>query len=743
MHNLFKSMGLLPAVFWAFFVISGAHAATGRDGYNVNYVSDTSRAGMLSGQQRMPTMPTLPGNSVGNISVSVPTSTSTSGGGNSGCTPGAACPCPTGATGVCNAGGTCDCPVNPGTGCADGGVKDSDYTVENCVNDVLACVNNGALPGGLNDLFNEDLRNAIFNGMSLCYIQVEKCVTDVRRDCRNIYNSSSDVWWDFNSRKVQPEYYSFILRRTGLTPNQAENTCLLLDRNTYGSSFNAVAGDNGVTAEYDNRVGAYNSQVGNTLVKTNPQGVAINTNGKVDANRGHYARWDATTGECLVRVAAYNKDSHIKNSWLFGALGDDKPAEVWKPAGGTFSCNKDLFGFSLLNNTSTVAVVGIGGGTLAGAGVGAIAGHGKREFDCGREGHLEELTKQIRTAGHVGTLNEFIGEEVVSNSGKEMTRQQCEKIKKLYDDYIQAKSVVETYKHCLSGGSAGGASETTYDTYGVHAENFLDQAGNIDFTKVNVGGQYVEIQSIDDIAGLKEFITEVVTDVKNNEEVPPETRYKAITVTSKTPKSSATSTSNKTDANGCPKFPSLNQARITGSGIWECSPLDNKCVSVSDLKRDVDRINSVMDSLPIIREGEDSNMLSSTLIGAGIGAGAGGLATMITSFVEKNNINCRVGDGLEKVSYGKSHSLGTLKDYYVKWNLRLPDTIMPTAQVVDCTSWKSACGTLKDLNQCVNAQINYRPVGANFTTLVSGACAISGSVCIENHSVASSQNACE
>ena len=259
--------------------------------------------------------------------------------------------------------------------CPDGGVRNSEYGVQNCMNDVLSCINNGALAGGLNDLFNEDMRNAIMNGMGLCSIQVEKCMVSVRRDCKPVYRSIADVWVDFNSRKIQPEYYNFVLRKTGLTPNQAENTCLLLDVNTYGSSFSAV--DNGglTTAEYNKRVGAYNNQSGGVLIKTNPQGAELNYgNPGVDGARGHYARWDATTATCYLRVAAYNKDVQIKNSWLFGALGNDEPAEVWRAAGETFSCNKDLFGFSLLNDTSTAAVVGIGGGTLVGAGVGAAVG---------------------------------------------------------------------------------------------------------------------------------------------------------------------------------------------------------------------------------------------------------------------------------------------------------------------------------------------------------------------------------
>jgi hypothetical protein len=194
-------------------------------------------------------------------------------------------------------------------------------------------------------------------------------------------------------------------------------------------------------------------------------------------------------------------------------------------------------------------------------------------------------------------------------------------------------------------------------------------------------------------------------------------------------------------SDGCPTFPNINQARVSGRDIWACST-GEKCITVKELSVEVNRLGGVLNGLEIL-QGEKSNMVSSTLIGAGIGAGVGGLATAITSFVEKNNINCRVGDGLEKVSFGKSFSLGTLKDYYVKWNLNVPDAIMPTAQVTDCTSWKNACATLKDLNQCAKAQVNYRPVGANFTVLVNGACSISGSVCIENYPVAKSQGACE
>ena len=266
MQIFLKMFGLSTAVLGL--VVTGAFdanaAATGRAAY------DTVRATSSTSTARMPTMPTLPINSVGNLSPDVPTTPTPNP------TPDVPTPDP-------------EPDPEPTPECPDGGVKNSDYTITNCMNDVLSCVNRGALPNGLNDLFNEDLRNAIMNGMNLCAVQVEKCITTVRRDCENVYRTTADVWLDFNSRVIQPEYYNFVLRKTGLTPNQAENTCWLLDKNTYGPSFSAVANDGTVTAEYNNKVGAYNSQQGNVLVKNNPQGVqGNNVNSGVDGQRGHY-----------------------------------------------------------------------------------------------------------------------------------------------------------------------------------------------------------------------------------------------------------------------------------------------------------------------------------------------------------------------------------------------------------------------------------------------------------------------
>ena len=127
-------------------------------------------------------------------------------------------------------------------------------------------------------------------------------------------------------------------------------------------------------------------------------------------------------------------------------------------------------------------------------------------------------------------------------------------------------------------------------------------------------------------------------------------------------------------------------------------------------------------------------------IGALTGASAGGIATAITALVEKNNISCKVGDGLNTVSLGKSHTIDSLKDFYVKWNLKLPDTVSPTSVVSDQASWQQACSQFNSrLMDCPNVQINLKK--GNDYTLVQGACSISGSMCIANKSVMESHMA--
>ncbi len=690
MPGLLKLFGMSAVSVAVCAMISVADAATGRDAYqNVR----TAAGGVGAG--RMPTMPTLPLNSVGNISTNVPVEN-----------PVVVPDVPD----IPDVPDEPDIPDEPKPECPDGGVKNSEYTVDMCMNDVLRCVNNGALPNGLNSLFNEELRNAIVNGMGLCSVQVEKCVSDVRRDCANVYRSSADVWIDFDSRKVQPEYYNFVLRKTGLTPNQAENTCWLLDKNTYGSSFNAVANDGTTTAEYNKKVGAYNNQQGNVLVKTNPQGVQVNNgNPGVDGQRGHYARWDAESATCFIRVAAYNKDKHITNNWLFGALGDDQPAEVWRAAGDTFSCNKDLFGFSLMNDTHTAAVVGIGGGTVVGAGVGAIAGHGKREFDCNRKNHREMLTELLKENRTVGIVNEYISYDVDLTQSV-MQPESCDEIVELFDKYYQYETATAECKGAV-------LEEVEYfeaylncpdDRYELCFEEAAKEKPFFERCKGQNFNPQQCIEHLKDLYRLGQIQIE-------ESELTGECVFKALNLDKMNPDS---------------------QIYCWTSG---------KCVAVQDTVTELERLDKVFgrDVSELLIKGEKSNMGKSIVVGAAVGAGAGGLATAITAFVESNNINCRLGDGLAQVGFKKSYSIGSLKDFYVKWNLRLPDVIAPTATIDNCQTWKNTCATYTDLNQCKVAQFNYKPAGAATTTLIRSACVPSGSACIENYPVVKSQGICE
>lgn len=591
--------------------------------------------------------------------------------------------------------------------CPDGGVRNSEYTVNNCMNDVLSCINNGALSGGLNDLFNEDMRNAIMNGMGLCSMQVEKCMVSVRRDCKPVYRAIADVWVDFNSRKIQPEYYNFVLRKTGLTPNQAENTCLLLDVNTFGPSFAAVANSGATTAEYNNRVGAYNGQNGGVLIKTNPQGAQLNYgNPGVDGSRGHYARWDASTATCYLRVAAYNKDKQIKNSWLFGALGNDDLAEVWRAAGDTFSCNKDLFGFGLMNDTKTAAVVGVGGGTLAGAGIGALAGHGKRAFDCDNKSAVKTLGEQLRKNVNLYSLNGYLdmGDKI---DGKDLTTRQCRAIVDLYTNYQTVKANIG---RCYGQDTL---TCTFIHTKPVEADEDIVQVDNFLATQCAQAGKMDTKSCINYLVQLN-VVEDGELDI-------------------------ATSSCVK-DTLGC-RFKSLRDPNNLAGGL-KCTNMDGGCVNFDETKTEIAELDGVFNGLDVL-EGEKSNIAKSIGTGAAIGAGTGGLATAITAFVERNNINCRVGDGLNTVAFGKSHSIDTLKDFYVKWNLRLPDTVIPTATAVDCKTWKLSCAEYTDLNQCKAAALNYKPAIDGTITLVRSACAVSGSVCIENAAVAKSYGACE
>ncbi len=587
--------------------------------------------------------------------------------------------------------------------CPDGGVKNSDYTVSMCMNDVLQCINTGALQGGLNDLFNEDVRNGIMSGMRLCQVHIDKCITDVRVNCRNVYNESNDVWLDFNSRIIQPEYYNFVLRKTGLTPNQAENTCLLLDRNTYGPSFAAVSDVNAVNSEYNRKVGAYNISDGGKLSKKNPQGVEVNTIG-YDGNRGHYARWDASNAECLVRVAAYNKDKLITNNWLFGAMGNDQPAEVWKTTGTSFTCNRDLFDMSsLLNDTRTVAVVGIGGGTLVGAGVGAAVGASnyKKKHNaylasgdlCADPEYVKKLGAKIYASGQGGVLKSFAGGAFDSVTNfNDLNEAQCNELHELSDKVGLYESVIE---ECLANDKNRSIAAAIRAK--ISAESNTTVSRTIEM--VENGNKLKISQNVicDKPAGISE------SDIRMFE--------------------------------GSCTFKPL---REFGAGAICETP--EGCLTVNQIQFQVSKLKSVFATIePETEKPQDAKkgkeIGKGIAIGAATGATAGGIATAITALVERSNITCKVGDGLESVAMGKAHTIDSLKDFYVKWNLRLPDAITPTSAVIDAASWVQACAQFNNkLMDCPRVQINLKDAKGKYT-LVESACRISGNICTTNDAV--------
>lgn len=651
---------------------------------------------------------------------------------------------------------------DPKPECADGKAKNSAYTSKMCLDDLKRCINNGGLQGGIKSLYNANVRNSIVGGMRLCQNVVDKCVSDVRENCRNVYASGVDVWMNFNCSVVQPEYYNFVLRKTGLTPNQAENVCLLLDRNTYGSSFAAVSDKNAVNEEYGKTVGAYNKTMlnGNVLAKVNPQGEKVNIGGvnQYDANRGHYARWDAENAECLIRVGAYNKDKQITNSWLFGAAGDDKVAEVWQRAGSSFTCNKDLFGFSsLLNDTKTAAVIAVPGGAVLGAAIGAGAGAGvyknkKEKYDaaqpkaakelganpCTDPDYRKNLGLQISNSRNFQTLQTYLYKSVKTiqrdndivvdtpqssttfaslSDLNNMTDSQCEAVVMLFHKAQLYQNAVDK---CLS------------DAKNVEINSMLENYNAYSYEEViNADGSGYSIAAFADC-------TE-----NQKEKFANECLFKPLQV----------GLSYENDNN-----PLCNH--------------DGKCKTVKQIQTELSQLNSVLAAIepvmpasatgdPSVKEPNKGKEIGKGVaIGAVTGAAAGGLATGITALVERGNISCKLGDGLDSVGLGKTMTVGTLKDFYVKWGLYLPDTGMPSADSSNASSassleqmcfdyfktsvptvlpiindekqWTAECASYDDnLFKCPNVKFYYK----SDSVLVENPCEVSGEKCILNKKV--------
>ena len=172
---------------------------------------------------------------------------------------------------------------------------------------------------------------------------------------------------------------------------------------------------------------------------------------------------------------------------------------------------------------------------------------------------------------------------------------------------------------------------------------------------------------------------------------------------------------------------------------------DGQCQTIDQTKFHMRKIQSFLNEISNVipedvkePEKKISDAGKATAITAGVTVGAGGLATAITAFVEKNNINCRVGDGLNTVAYGKTHTIDSLKDFYTKWNLRLPDRIMPSTPVDDVPSLTTACAEFNSkLASCADVQVLYKYTVDNEakTQVISSACEIKDNKCVPNQSI--------
>lgn len=510
----------------------------------------------------------------------------------------------------------------------------SAMTIDDCMSSIETCVNT-TLPGGIRNMFDESMRNSILNGMNLCQVEIDECRANVVANVRvnetsnnttstPVYRNNADVWVDFNSRRVQPQYYAFTLQKTGLTPRQAEGVCKLLDRNTFGTSFSAVGDDNRVTTEYRADVSAYNNQ-GNEGFKEGssdqPMGNILNKN-EVDAGRGYYARWDAEQGECLIRVAAYNNDSLIKNTWTAGvkfagvSVGDGEVAEQWKKPGDRFTCGADLFGFSLLNETAEWAVAGAVGGGVTGAAIGAYAAYNSlNDIDCSDEDDRKVLQNIVTKNG--------IGCDEISQDCKVMAA-------------IAAKTDNDWKTECA--------------TDPIADEDDDDVCSDVELAKFK--------------NAATQKAASAVADVRT--------------------------------APLCQAF----KNKVAGS--------DAEKIVVGAWDK------------------EDMGAGAGAAIGGAAGAAGGaGLAAAISYFVESQQINCRLGDNLERIGYDKSYTIPSLKDFYVKWALNLEDSVSSNPlPVMNKADWTKVCSSEFGATQdsCRQLRVNYRREGLIQGMVIQNAC---------------------
>lgn len=575
-------------------------------------------------------------------------------------------------------------PTPPASQCADGGVQNTDYTVDMCMNDLQMCVNS-SVTNGIAGLYNEDYFKDVLNGnLRICQNVVDKCLT-VRKNCKNVYKTQKAVWLDFRIRILQPSYYNFVLQKTGLTPYQAKKTCL--------------------------RIGG---------------------------------RWDAVSADCSVRVVAYNKGKRISNEWLFGAAGNGKDAEAWLNTGSSFSCGKSLFGFSLLNDTATAAVVGIGGGTVLGATAGGLIAKAKQN-KAKRQALKDPCTdKEFRKtfgAKIAGTHNERV----------------------LMNYLVEPTESYETV-----GRDDGYSSEYGYDpnTQTFYSSAPKEKTTNAKKTRkidfYNLGED--ECSAIIDLYSIANLYDEAVkmcaADAKNarimkllGKKLSSDSSYSTVTV--------------ETDGNGniiafhmgelvcddaeVSEFTEADIAAFNeecllkrleiGFGIQNddnpfCAT-QTGCRSYLQIQQDLDSLRSVLNQVEVVVEPEGSgpSVGKGILVGGLVGAGVGGLATGITAVIEKNNISCKVENDLGSVSFGKSYTIDSLKSFYVRYALNLPDSVLANTPVTDKNSWGLACSEFQGKqDDCENASVLYRRDSKR--EVVPFACSYTGSMCLMNKDVA-------
>lgn len=771
MHNLLKIFGKTIGYMSVFaFVCSGAVAENVRSAAAGARNPNDTRGRGTSNANRMVSIPIMPLGVPGNVSTGKPVNyVSNNAGTNSGITP--ADPTDNGNNNNGNNGNNGN---NDDNGNNNGGnttpsvVCDLSYNVDSCMADIYACVNNGGLPNGIRSMFDENMRYSIVSGMNLCQSQVDYCITNVvlpqndGQGCVHVYGSAADVWYDFNARRVQPEYYNYVLRRTGLTPEQAQGICALLDRNTYGASFNAVSG-NIVTSEYNKGVDSYNGGVGDDGRKQNPMGPDANTNGALDSDRGYYARWDAQNAQCLVRVAAYNKDKLISNEVLWGVGGDSSPAEVWKSTGETFTCNKDLFGFALRRETGNVAILAVP--TLTAVGVGAAAWADSRKDGkgetlakmCENEEWRRQITERLRENKYeLATLRRFLkdhelytkkatgnGKAPETNwidgkltvSGPIMDKATCQDLITVYAKYYDAVNALDMCKYNADRFKIDIADEKIQTLVALNKQKCEPSGVHKKVCDIFEG---LSSQNYDTVEDFYNAIVTRVNDSTVNASTVKEYIFASkdgndLKVESLCNCDSSISISSQEALNALHKecrFKNMDRFSQSDKSPT-CEAAEKDCIGYSLYERQVKSMAEVFSKIEDLLDGTNkvskSQKAKDMAVGGAIGAAAGGTATLIAAFVEGSRINCRVGDDLARVDLNKSYTIDTLRDFYVKWAIpksQVENYARSAEVVTNCGNWDAICNlkSSEGVDACKAVTVNYLPNGVYTPMLVESAC---------------------